>query len=156
MNTSLLTLAVKAKRDVLRARQLARLAADLLGFNSAEQSCLAAATFDLICQAHAPKGRMTVCFQIAEDCLVITFQPRARALRAAGLEATSLRISKLLPANRTIAYEDVAFAMRQFQELAPLDLFEEMRKVNQDLLTAMVELNRNGEATPSRVEISAA
>src|SRR5712672_847484 len=68
MNISLLTVPLKHKRDLLRARHHVRQAADLLGYSAQDQTCLVAAAFDLAYQALGPTGRAKLQLDIVDDC----------------------------------------------------------------------------------------
>jgi hypothetical protein len=140
---ALFTLPVKNKRDLLRARQLVRRAADLLGFDSTDQMCLAAAAFDLACQVHAASGRGTVRCEIAEDCFNVVCLQVAGARQFPGIDQPPIqRISKRLPAGAAASIDDVPWMLKKTAELAPLDVFDEVRKINQELLRTLVELAR--------------
>jgi hypothetical protein len=140
---SIFTLPVKKKRDLLRARQLVRRAAGLLGFDGADQMCLAAAAFDLACQAHAAWGRANVRCEIAEDYLHVLCVPARGARWWGGIDQPSVRrISKCLPAVSAAARHDIPWILKKTTELAPLDVFDEMRKINHELLRTLLELAR--------------
>jgi hypothetical protein len=143
MDYSLFTLPVKRKRDLLRARQLVRRAAGLLGFDATDQMCLAAAAFDLACQAHAVSGRADVCCEIADDCFNVVCLPAAGARLSPAIDQPSLpRICKRLPPVEAAARDDVPWMLKKAAELAPLDVFDEMRQINQELLRTLLELAR--------------
>jgi hypothetical protein len=129
MNGSLLTLRLKRKSDLLRARMMVRQAAALLGFHAQDQICLAAAAFDLACQGHKATRRASMQLDVQDDCLLIVC-------------SDSLRLSKTLPATAAVPRDDVPWMLKQLAELAPCDLFEEVRKVNQELLQTMLELTK--------------
>jgi hypothetical protein len=147
MPTSLLALPLKRKRDLLRARTLVRQAAALLGYPEHDQICLAAAAFDLACQAHKATRRARMQLSIVEDCLHLTC-------------AESLRVSKPLPASAAVPREDVPWMLQQLTELAPRDTFEEVCKVNQELLQTLLELTKSqprpAEVAAKQTEPSAA
>jgi hypothetical protein len=139
----LFTLPVKNKRDLLLARQLVRRAAGLLGFDGMDQMCLAAAAFDLACQTHAAAGRMNVCGEIAEDCFNVVCLPVPGSRCCPGVDQPIFqRISKRLPTGEAAALEDVPWMLKKTAELAPLDVFDEMRTINQELLRTLLELAR--------------
>jgi hypothetical protein len=153
MATLLLTLALKQKRDLLRTRQIARQAAGLLGFDAQEQIGLAAAAFDLAHQALAPTGCAQVQFEIADDCLQIVFAPAPNARRRRSCEQCEpLRLSKSLPLAAAVQRADVPWMLQQLTEMAPCDVFEEVRKMNQELLQTLLALAKSqpqmSEAAP--------
>jgi hypothetical protein len=138
MTTPLLTLPLRQKRDLLRTRQLARQCADLLGFETSDQICIAAAVFDLACQALQLAGQASVSFAIVEECLTIVCTPAVTARQCLGTE--NLRLSKRLPVGAAVVRDDLPWMLQQLVELAPLDVFDEMRKLNQELLRALLDL----------------
>jgi len=149
MANSLLTVPIKGNRDLLRARQLVRRAADLLGFNCTDQMCLAAAAFDLACQAHAVTGRAQFSCEIVDNCLNVNCIPLARRRQPSGAtKEPGAKIVKQLPAGAGSPREDVAWMLQQLANLAPVDLFDEMKKVNQELLQLLLETTkgRDGRA----------
>jgi hypothetical protein len=129
MNRALLSLPLKRKSDLLRARMLVRQAAALLGFHAHDQVCLAAAAFDLACQAHQATRGAGMQLEIADDCLQVVC-------------SDSLRLGKTLPATAPVPRDDVPWMLNQLMEIAPCDPFEEVRKVNQELLQTMLELTK--------------
>jgi hypothetical protein len=147
MNRALLSLRLKRKSDVLRARMLVRQAAALLGFHAQDQICLAAAAFDLACQAQQATRGVAMQLEIVDDCLLVVC-------------SDSLRLRKALPATAAVPREDVPWMLKQLMEIAPGDPFEEVRKVNQELLQTMLELTKcqpnPAEASVKQAEPSAA
>jgi hypothetical protein len=137
MTTPLITLPLRQKRDLLRARQITRQAADLLGYSAADQTCLAAAAFHLACDAHAATGHASICFELSEECLRITCTPTPKPKAR---KPAPMQLSKHLPATSPLQREDVPWMLHQLAELAPVDVFEEMRRVNQELLRALLDL----------------
>src|SRR5262249_26016114 len=54
---------------------------------------------------------------------------------------TPLRVEKLLPRREPpVSSEDLGWVLRQLNELAPVDAFEEVRRQNQDVLRLLLEL----------------
>src|ERR1700733_1216668 len=86
MTHLLFTLSLKRKRDLLRARQLVRHVAHLLGFSGADQLCLTATVFELACQAWTPSKRARISCEIAENCLQVVCTPRLKERPSQGLE----------------------------------------------------------------------
>jgi hypothetical protein len=145
MNRALLSLSLERKSDLLRARMLVRQAAALLGFHAQDQICLAAAAFDLACQAHQATRGAGLQLAIVDDCLQVVC-------------SDSLRLGKALPATAAVPRDDVPWMLKQLMEIAPCDPFEEVRKVNQELLQTMLELTKSqpAEAPVKQTEPSAA
>jgi hypothetical protein len=157
MANSLFTLVLKGKRDLLRARQLVRRAVDLLGFDGTDQMCVAAAAFNLACQAQAVTGRAQFCCEIVDDCLNIVGKPVVRRRQSSGpMEQSAFRIVKKLPAGAAMPREDVAWMLKQLAELAPVDLFDEMIKVNQELLQLLLATAKGREAREEQAGPNAA
>jgi len=157
MSNSLFTLSLITKRDLLRARQMVRHAADLLGFESGDQLCLAAAVFDLACQAHAPAGRASVCCAIFDGCLHVVCTPMVKTGKGGGTTTPPCyEVSKRLPVAAAVPRDDVPWMLQQLAELAPLDLFEEMKKINQELLQTLLEVARQRQVQDKQGEPSAA
>jgi hypothetical protein len=156
MSNVLFSLSVKRKRDLLRVRQLAGQAAGLLGFDPTDQKCLAAAIFDLACQAHAVGGRARVSLEISETCFHVVCTPVAKKRRAGVPPTPDFQLSKCLPTVAPVAREDVPWMLQQLQDLTPLDVFEEIKKINQELLGVLLESARQRDARPSTNESNAA
>jgi hypothetical protein len=141
MNTLLLALSLDRKSDLLLARQAARRAAELLGFDQHDQVCLASATFDLACQAMDLTEKALVRFEIDAEVLHVRCIPAIRQLGAEeGEEATSLRISKQLPTEAPVSRVEVPWMLEQMVNLTPRNAFAEVRRLNQELLGALLEL----------------
>jgi hypothetical protein len=127
---TILTLPLQKKRDLLRARQMTRHTAALLGFNPQDQICLAAAVFDLSCQALKATGCAMLRFAIGDDRLLIACDP------AQG----QLQLSKPLPGSAAVPRDDVPWMLKQLLEMATGDWFEEVCRVNQELLQTLLGL----------------
>jgi len=131
MSLSLFALPLRRKRDIVVARQRARQVARLLGFDPAEQVSIAAAVFELAARASTEKGRVTVQFRLSGSQLQVFCEPQ-----------TSLRLIRTLPDEaRTMALEDLAWAAQELARQTPIDLFDEMRRHNQELLRLLQELH---------------
>jgi hypothetical protein len=153
MNTNLFGQTLKTKRDLLHARRVARQAAGLLGFDAGEQIALATATFDLACQAHAATGRARIDVDIDSDWLRITCACLVTPRQRKDVKVPEpLVISKRLPATGPMSREDVGWMLQTLQELRKLDVFEEVRRINQDLLGTLLELARLREAGATKPE----
>lgn len=131
MSISLFSLPLRRKRDIVTARQRARQAARLLGFDPAEQVSVAAAVFELAARAWTEKDGATLQFQLSGSHLQVFCEPQ-----------TSLRLLRALPKEaRGMALEDLVWAARELGQETPTDLFDEMRRQNQDLLRLLQELH---------------
>jgi hypothetical protein len=150
MCTSILTLPLRKKRDVLLARQRARQIARLLGFDPREQACIAAGVFAVASTARQRGGRCALRFQLAGDVLQVI--PVLGRRRTAGLErflrqlpsaaGSLLRLEKPLPAKGpAVSREDLPWIVAELARLMPLNAFEEIEQQNQELLHALRELH---------------
>jgi hypothetical protein len=136
------TLPVRGKKDVLRARQRARQIAALLHFPPLEQACIAAGTFAVSCRALGRLGRFRLCFQIEANQLNVFARPsgRNRTLsRARSEEGVLLRLAKSLPQGQPVDEADLAWLVRNTEGPA-LELFEEVIRQNQEVLSLLHEL----------------
>lgn len=133
MTTPILMLPVRRKRDVLIARQRTRQVAALLGYEPPEQVLLAAAVFELARQVRrARRARLRV--EAVRGILRISGGP-------------GLRLERPLPPKALgMTLEDTAWAVQQLDELDPLDVFDEMCRLNGELLEAL----RANERQPAR------
>jgi hypothetical protein len=132
--TQLLDHALRGKRDLLRLRQRARQLARALGFAPADQALIAAAAFQLGCSASAQARRCRLTFHLREGKLQAVTSQDAPDLARVQLEW-------VLPGREpSLAPTDLPWAMRELERLTPLDLFEELRQQNLDLLQALHEL----------------
>ena len=130
MSTPFFTLQLCRPRDFLVARQRTRHLANLLGFDPADQALMAAAVFEVAFQACRLTGCGVLHFEVEDDLLRIF-------PGGLGQELTSLRVEKPLPQKgRTFALADLAWIARELNLLTPLNLLEEVRRQNQELLQA--------------------
>jgi len=137
MSTTILTANVRCRRDVVLARDRARQAAALLGFDALEQACIAAAVFEIASQAREA-SRPMLHFQVEGEL----FQVFAMPQQASSEAPAGLRLEKPMPKKEpAIALEDVPWAIRQLAEQTPPSLFNEIKRQNQELLYALAELN---------------
>jgi hypothetical protein len=133
MNTLLLTVPVGRKRDVVVARQRARQIASVLGFGAHEQSCIAAAVFELTRQALATSEHATIHFEVAQNALHV-FPQGVKGER-------SVRLEKPLPvSDNALAREDLSWVIRELVQRTPETVFEEINRQNQELLVVLLEL----------------
>jgi hypothetical protein len=157
MNPTLFSVSLLHKRDVIRARQLTRHAANLLGLDRADQLCISAAVFDLACQTYAGHTGAQVHCSIADDCLEVVCTPACETRKCDPADQQGgFRLSKRLPATSAVPRDDVPWMLKQIDDLAPLDVFEEMRRINQDLLYLALEQARQRGGPELRIETHAA
>lgn len=133
MHTPLMLFEVRRKRHVVLARQQARRLAGLLGYDAAEQACLAALVFEAATRALRQAAAVVLRFEMSAE----TF----RVLPLVGDEPLAFRVERALPQREPpVGPEDVGFVAARLNELATGDVFEEVERQNQDLLRALVEL----------------
>jgi hypothetical protein len=137
MDKLLLALKLGRKRDVIEARQRARQIAALLGFDGRDQACLAAGVFALACQVYRKQSGATVFFQVKSRSLHVSFGKRNRMF------ADAPRIEKALPGKPFFAASDIKWMVRQLVALSTPSVFDEVDKLNQDLLQALLESRRD-------------
>src|SRR5262249_23216940 len=115
----------------LLARRQARQVAGLLGFNSAEQACVAALVFELASQALTQAAPVRLRFAVDQDRLLVCTEG----------DRPGARVEKPLPPRNTaVPAEDLSFVLRELARLTAENLFEEVQKQNQELLRALLEL----------------
>jgi hypothetical protein len=162
MIVPLLTMRVRTRRDVLKARQRARQIAALLGFDVHERTTIAALVFEVACNARGTQGRIE--FQLNRGLLrIFPAGTRARSsrknrrppqttwdvrgarrlvhkLREGASQTRVLRLDQRLPERTgTLAHDDLPWMVRQLAKLSPLDVFEEIRLQNQEVLRCLEE-----------------
>jgi len=143
MSHCLFTFPLESQNDLVRARQLVRHVTSLLGFAQADRVALVAAAFDLACQSHAPTGQATLCCEIADDCLFVICSPvSGPCLSEKTPTPSAFRLCRPLPAAVSVAHDDVLWMLQQLMELTPLDIFEEMKMLNQELLQTLINQAR--------------
>jgi hypothetical protein len=158
MADPILTLEIRRKSDVLAARQRARQVAGMLGFEAVDQAWIAARVFEVACRVHALREG-GIRFQLEGDALQVvpvpverrrgvgTLPPSTRAWNAAGAdrllraiamqppEPSTARLEARLPHGRArVAREDLAFLAKRLAQLTPLNVFEEVRRLNLEVI----------------------
>jgi hypothetical protein len=149
MTTSpFLTVPIHGQKDALRIRHRARQIASLLHYPPHEQTCIAAGTFVIACQLLNLPGKHAVAFTIDNGHLHVQAEPveprdgpvnRLMSLIGAPAEAP-LHLVKPLPADRPLADADLAWLVANTQD-APIGLFEEIVRQNQEVLTLLHDLH---------------
>lgn len=130
MNEPILTLPLRRKRDVVAARQRARQVAGLLGYDRRTQVQIAAAVFDLAALFCRQNGKGVLRFHAQEGTFCVTTEP-----------VVVLRLERPLPPGvLDMAGGDVAWAAGALDDMTPLDPFDEMVRLNRELLQALREL----------------
>ncbi|HMF18920.1 MAG TPA: hypothetical protein VKE98_17060 [Gemmataceae bacterium] len=134
MKQFLLSVCVRGKKDLVLLRQRTRQLAALLGCDGTDQTILAATVFDLACQRHQRRPRATWSFWVADR--------RLRIAPDVWHSGPNLHIVKRLPERAILGDADIQWVIKEMGRLAPVKVFEEMQKLNQDLLQALLEARR--------------
>jgi hypothetical protein len=154
--TPFLALNLGGNKDAILARQRARRVASLLSFDIHEQACIAAATFVIACQALKLFGKARLCFQIENRQLQIYAQERKAASNAPQLPISNrlagmivqdvdpkalFRMIKPLPQQQNVGEEiELGWLVKKVEETAGSQLFDEIIKQNQEILSLLHEL----------------
>jgi hypothetical protein len=145
MTTSLLTLRIQRKRDIVLARQRARHMARFLGLDAREQATLACAVFEMAYRTTRQMGPVLLEFRLTEATLQVTFTRAPKGTRNGRRSAFPDNMPLLetsLPEHLPMPPEDLAWASRQLAKAGPVDCFVEMRQQSQELLQTLIELRR--------------
>jgi hypothetical protein len=133
MDRLLLGIRLRRKRDVFEARQRARQIAALLGFDAQDQAVIAAGVFALAWQSLRQETGVRLFFEVKRRVLHV-FLSRKRS----GANCGPARLAKRLPAKTPFAEDDVKWMIRELVRQPAPGLFEEMAKLNQELLDALL------------------
>ena len=132
MSRSIHTVKLRTPRDVIVARQRARQIAGLLGFAPEEQAFITAAVGEVARSI----GRGSLEFQVDDNILRV-----APGTREPGRKR--LRLEKALPRKATALDPDhLAWAIQELEHLTPLNVAEEVRQQDRELLRVMHELQK--------------
>jgi hypothetical protein len=138
MNHALLTLKVRTKRDVLRARQRARQIARLLGYEPVEQSWIAASVFDMARKAMTHRAVLRI--ELQPDLLRISVQSCDHESRDFQSRDHEGAIALPLPDGRSsenassLDRHDLPWIIQQLNRITPVNLFEEFHQQNLEML----------------------
>src|SRR5262249_47899660 len=137
----LLTHTFQGKRDLLQLRQRSRQIARALGYSARDQALISAAVFQLGCCTTGNHRRGSIRFQLGDGKLLAISSARRASPSPDAPAGDGVRLEWLLPRRETpLALADLVWAVNELDELTPLDLFEEMRQQNLDLLQALHDL----------------
>lgn len=134
------TLRLRRRRDLLIARHRARRLTALLGFSSIDQARISAAVFALASAAYQTTPA-ALRFDVNDEAITVAAMSPRRALAVPA-------VRQRLPVHRCLASEDVGWAMKQLVALAPFRAFEEIQRLNADVLLLSRELSPS-EVRPS-------
>jgi hypothetical protein len=135
-----LQLRVRGHRDLLHVRHRARQIAQLLRFTPEEVICTASTSFMVAQRAFVQLGRTVIGFAIADHRLHVFAQ---QSSAEASVPAELLAVCKPLPVSeQALPGEDIAWLVRQVQQLAPTTLGEEIVRHNQETLQLLVALRQ--------------
>ncbi|MCS7045381.1 MAG: hypothetical protein NZO58_03395 [Gemmataceae bacterium] len=138
-----LTVPLRRSRDWLHARFRARQVAQLLSFTEYDAACIAALSFLLARQATLAHGRADLCFAIHDRRLHVYVRgPTDETLAP----ISHFRLEKELPHDeRRLPGEDVAWLIRQLQQLAPFRVLDEIVRQNDEVLHLLKSTLRSQE-----------
>jgi hypothetical protein len=138
---TLLALPLRTRRDAVLARQRGRRLAALLQYGPHEQTLVGAGTFAVASQALEILGQADLCFQVDRKTLHVFAQPARpvsrsnnRLCKAPQPAAVLLRLARALPEQREFSEADLRWIVDQLPLLEPVNLYEEMRRQNQEML----------------------
>lgn len=139
MDHTLWTLPLRGKRDALLARQRSRHIAALLGFDFQEQACISAGVFALAWQVLHLKAPLEVCFALKGESLQVFVQGSLAEPRPQGpsTAVSILKLERLLPARTKVSLDDLDWAIHHLNEPPPGWMYDEMHRVNQELLATL-------------------
>ena len=146
MNHVLLTLKLRTKRDVVRARQRARQIAQLLGYEALEQNWIAASVFEM-----ARNGlpiRAVLRMQLQPDLLRIALTQSRGSEKDGGRQRRvgTAQIVLRLPENTSsLDRHDLPWIIQQLNRITPLNLFEEFHQQNLEILHLATLLRSQAE-----------
>jgi hypothetical protein len=143
MEKLLLALKLGRKRDVIEARQRARQVAGLLGFDARDQACIAAGVFALARQVYRRQAGITLFFQVKHRVFHVFFG------KGHGTVTDAPCIEKPLPGKPFFAEADIKWMVRQLVRRPAPTVFEEIEKLNQELLQALLDEGRGRVRAPA-------
>jgi len=138
METSLLTLRISRKRQIVHAAQRARQIGRILGLDADHQAGLACGVFETCCQARTECGPLRVEFYLRGPALDVAFHAEG----AASGQPDFARLRLMLPETLAVTRDDAAWLIRELDRSSPVNCFEEMRRQAQELLQALAGLRR--------------
>jgi hypothetical protein len=164
--TPFLTCKLRGKKDAILARQKARRIASLLCYPPHEQACIAAGVFVVACQGLALLGKARLCFQIENRQLQVFAQQAiseqsntcpAPANRITEVlrevdPKTLYRLTKPLPPEQQVSEKDLGWLVHKVEETAPDNLFGEIVRQNQEILSLLHELRLFQGNAPEKEE----
>ena len=138
MNLTLISLPLRNKRDTLVARQRARQLASLLGYDIQDQAAIAAGVFAIAWQVLNMRLPVELTFHIENDVLrVFARSPTAVRRDAAPAPTEVLCLEKPVPDRTKVCFDDLVFALDQLNEITPANMYEEVYRLNQELLATL-------------------
>lgn len=157
----LLSLPLRSRRDLIWARHRSRQLAALLKFDPDDQALIAAVTFaigvqalelfdepDLLCQMEAKSLHV-----FAREAESEATRPR-RIPRARSGQGNPMRFARDLPSGLESSTADVRWVLEQLSLFEPVNLFEEVNRQNQEILSLLHAL-RTSESKLRSVVTSA-
>ena len=142
MGQTLLSLPLRNKRDAMIARQRTRQLAGLLGFDAQEQASISANVFALAWQIVSLRSPVELFFRLEEEKLKV--QVQARRKRSSDETSETARsvvcLERFLPGRSKVSVEDLGWAIDHLDQITPTQMYEEVYRINQELLTTMQAL----------------
>ncbi len=143
MDKLLLALKLDRKRDIVEARQRARQVAGLLGFDNRDQAGIAAGVFSLACQAYRKRPGTSMLFQVKARTLHVFLGNRGAT--------NGFHLETPLPEQAFFAEDDIRWMVRELSRRPPPTVFEELEKINNDVVQALLHDGRQRRAArPAR------
>jgi hypothetical protein len=141
MGQPLLSLPLRNKRDSLIARQRTRQLAGLLGYDLHEQAGIAAGVFAVAWQIQSLRSPVQLCFHLEDDTLrIVARAPRQRTADQTDSGDGVLCLERPVPARMKMGSEDLAWALNKLDQITPAHMYEEVYRLNQELLATMQAL----------------
>lgn len=125
----LLELPIQRKRDLFLARQRGRQIASLLNLERDRQTSIAAAVFEMAAQVCGKKGAK-LRFQLTDNGFQVLVLPRSPLCLDVPLTTLGSKLD----------CTDLTWAVQELHRNTPLDITEEARHQNRELLRVMQEL----------------
>jgi hypothetical protein len=125
------------------ARQRSRQLAGLLGYGIEEQARIAAGVFAVAWQILSLRSPVQLCFHVEDDKLRIVARPGRKVVtdRAAEEGRSVVCLERALPGRAKVCAEDLAWAVDKLDQITPAHMYEEVYRLNQELLATMQALD---------------
>src|SRR5262249_18164546 len=167
MDFALVEMPLRSRRDVVWARQRVRRLTALLKFEGHEQALVVAGAFAIAYQALGLMADASLCVHVRDGALHILAQPTDGFDEASAPGLTSrLCLHKPLPhmdlngsrvklnenGRGSFSSEDISWIAAQIPLLEKLDVFEEIRRQNDEILALLHRLKLTEPVADNRAE----